>query len=209
MLERAEIKTRAKAVCSENRGIGIGGYVVFSLVVGAISGATFGLAALIIVPVLTVGYSYFVTRYYLGDAQPNIGDIFTKSFDNFGRKLGGMLWMELWVYLWSLLFLIPGIIKALAYSMTPYILANHPDVEATEALKLSMRMTDGHKGKIFVMGLSFIGWELLSALTCGILEIIYVGPYREAAMAGLFIELRDNALANGTISEAELNGEHF
>ena len=53
------------------------------------------------------------------------------------------------------------------------------------------------------------GWELLSALTCGILEIIYVGPYREAAMAGLFIELRDNALANGTISEAELNGEHF
>ncbi|MEA4823980.1 MAG: DUF975 family protein [Clostridiaceae bacterium] len=209
MLERAEIKARSKAACAANRGIGIGAYAVYALIIAAISGATFGAAALIIVPVLTVGYAFFATRFYLGDLNLNIGDIFSKSFDNFGRKLGGMLWMMLWVYLWTLLFIIPGIIKGLAYSMTPYILANDPNVEATEALKLSMRMTDGHKGEIFVMILSFIGWELLSAFTFGILELVYVGPYREAALAGLYVELRDNAVANGIVSEAEFNGEHF
>ena len=209
MLTRAEIKERAKAAVAANRGIGIGAYVVFAVVVMALSGATFGIGALILVPVLTVGYAFFCTRYYLMYADVNVGDIFTKGFDNFGRNLGGMLWMLLWVYLWSLLFVIPGIIKAYSYCMTPYILANEPGVEATEALKLSMRMTEGHKWEIFVFELSFLGWELLSCLTMGILDLVYVGPYRETAMAGLYLELRENAIRNGIINEAEFRGEHF
>jgi uncharacterized membrane protein len=115
-----------------------------------------------------------------------------------------MLWMGLFTMLWTLLFIIPGIIKALAYFMTPYILAECPDVTATDALKLSMRMTAGHKGKVFVMGLSFIGWGLLTALTFGILGIFYTGPYYYTSFAGLYHELKEEALKNGVVSPAEL-----
>ena len=90
--------------------------------------------------------------------------------------------------------------------MTPYILADCPDVKAKDALKLSMRMTNGHKGKLFVLLLSFYGWMLLSSLTFGILLIVFVAPYMEATMSGFYLELRDQAIASGAISAEELQG---
>jgi len=101
---------------------------------------------------------------------------------------------------------IPVIIKALSYSMTQYILASNPNVLATNAIKLSMRMTKGHKGKIFVMWISFIGWQLLNMLTLGILGIFYVNPYMYASFAGQFVELRSLAVASGVILPHELDG---
>jgi uncharacterized membrane protein len=99
---------------------------------------------------------------------------------------------------------IPGIVKAFAYSMTPFILADSPNVRATDAIKLSMRMTQGHKGGIFVMCLSFLGWAILSALTCGILQILYVGPYVSTSFAGLYVDLKAKALSSGIIKPEEL-----
>jgi len=129
---------------------------------------------------------------------------------NFGRKLGGMFWEILWIYLWALVgiftLFIPTVIKALSYSMTPYILANNPNVTATDALSLSKRMTNGHKGEIFVMYLSFFGWQLLNMLTLGILGIFYVNPYMYTSLAGLFVELRNTAVVTGVIHPQELDG---
>ena len=101
---------------------------------------------------------------------------------------------------------IPIMIKVLSYSMTQYILASNPNVMATDALKLSIRMTSGHKGKIFVMWLSFIGWQILSVFTLGILGIFYVDPYMNTSLAGLFVELRSLAVASGVIHPSELDG---
>ena len=105
-----------------------------------------------------------------------------------------------------LLACIPIMIKTLSYSMTQYILASNPNVKATDAIKLSMRMTRGHKGKIFVMWLSFIGWNILDVFTIGILGIFYVNPYMYASLAGQFVELRSLAVANGVIHPSELDG---
>jgi len=205
MRTRQEIKLQAKACYHSDVGTSIGTYVVFAVIVAALSGMTFGIGALLIAPVLTIGFKFVMSRMYLGE-RGNIGDMFTQGFTGYARKLGGYLWMGLFTFLWTLLFYIPGIIKALAYSMTPYILANEPGVSATDALKLSMRMTRGYKGQIFVFMLSFIGWELLSAFTCGILDLVFVGPYRELSMAGLYWELRANAIATGAIAEEEFAG---
>jgi uncharacterized membrane protein len=109
--------------------------------------------------------------------------------------------------LWPLITLglsVPIFIKTLAYFLAPYILADCPGVKARDALKLSIRMTDGHKGKLFVMSLSFIGWILLSVLTLGILYVVYVGPYMYATFAGYYEELRGNALALGVVQPEEL-----
>lgn len=152
---------------------------------------------------LTVGYYSFTLRVYRG-VPATVDGMFREGFSNYWRHVGGLLWMGLFTSLWTLLLIIPGIIKALAYFMTPYILADCPSVTATDALKLSMRMTAGHKGKIFVMGLSFIGWGILTMLTGGILGIFYTGPYMSTSFAGLYDELKNEALAKGVVSPAEL-----
>ena len=134
-------------------------------------------------------------------------------------------------FLLTIAAFIPMIIKSLAYSQMYYILATCPEVQATEALRLSRRMTKGHKGKVFLMGLSFIGWSLLISVPAIILGVVYelelipgfnwialmvlsslvtlilyipfLAPYIYTSYAGLFIELRDNAIAEGTIMREE------
>jgi uncharacterized membrane protein len=203
MNTRPDIKRRAKAVFHERYGINVGAYILYALIVGAASGITMGLGVFFLMPPLLVGYSYFAIRMYKGE-EPDIGSIFNKAFDDYWRNVGGVLWMELFIALWSLLFVIPGIIKGLSYFMTPYILADSKNVRATDALKLSMRMTQGYKGEIFVMCLSFFGWALLSGITCGLLQFLYTGPYMGLSFAGLYHELRQNAIQRGVVTEAEL-----
>ena len=97
---------------------------------------------------------------------------------------------DLFVFLWTLLFVIPGIVKAYQYKMVPYILAEDPFMDHREALNLSRSMMEGQKWKAFVLDLSFIGWEFLAALTLWILGIFYVNPYEAATDAELYRVLR-------------------
>ena len=152
--------------------------------------------SLISIPVIIVGsivgaFNVFTAGFLFGSAGA-VG------------AAGALLW------LFSLLMIaawVPAIIKGISYSMTVFILEHFPDVPATDALKISMRITQGYKFDIFVFCLSFIGWFILSALTLGILYIVYVGPYFYASFAGLYQELRDKALAEGRVTREELGME--
>lgn len=194
MKSRIEIKEQAKANFYKQRGVCIAAFAIYVAISSVLSGATAGIAALVLLPPLTVGYSYFSLRIYR-DETSDISESLTTGFKDFGKTVVGMLWMYLFTLLWSLLFIIPGIIKAIAYSMTPYILADRENVSAKDALIVSMKMTDGHKAEIFVMMLSFIGWWILTALTFGILAIFFTGPYTATSFAGLYEELKKNTAA--------------
>ena len=74
-----------------------------------------------------------------------------------------------------------------AYFFTDFILAQNPTIGAKNALDLSKRMTNGIKGKLFVLDLSFIGWWLLSLLTCGILSL-GVLPYTYATYTEVYLD---------------------
>jgi len=214
---RQEIKAYAKDAMKEQQGAAIFLILVIMAVGIAVSivNAIFGLiglaaltglvslAASVVTMVLEVNLSHEFVKIY-NRVEGSVNSLFENLKVNFLRKLGGMWWMLLFVVLWSMLLWIPGIIKGISYSMTPYILANHPNVEAREALKLSMRMAHGHKMDIFIFMLSFLGWLLLSALTFGILFVVFVGPYFYTASAGLFVELRDKAIREGVIAAEEL-----
>lgn len=165
-----------------------------------------GLLTLLLGGPLTVGLNAFFIRNCCGDRDLTVTTPFSEAFKNYPRKLGGSLWMGLFIFLWSLLFVIPGIIKAISYSMTQYILADCPQVRAKDALKLSMRMMRGHKWEYFVMGLSFIGWAILTALTLGILGIFYTGPYMNSSFAVFYLEVRDEALRSGVVTAEQLEG---
>lgn len=208
MKTRQEIKAIAKQNFADNYWICVGATILAFIVMGAASGISSfigGIGAIFVGPPMMVGLQYFSLLIYRGEMPtPTIEDMFKSGFTGYGRKLGGILWMDLFILLWSLLFIIPGIIKAIAYSFTPYILAECPNVPATEAVKISMRMTQGHKGEIFIMSLSFFGWFLLSGLTMGLVGIFYVNPYFYTSMAGLYDDLKDLALKNGVVTLDEL-----
>ena len=165
------------------------------------------IAELLLCGPLTIGLNAFFVRNLMGMRDDlNVGTPFVEAFKGFGRKLGGFLWMLLFVYLWSLLLVIPGIIKTYSYAMSPYILSDCPNVRATDALKLSKRIMAGHKWELFVFTLSFIGWELLDILTLGLLDVFFVSPYRNSAMACYYLEVRETALRNGVITMEQLEG---
>lgn len=108
------------------------------------------------------------------------------GFDRFGDAcLTGIL-KCVYTFLWGLLFVIPGYVKNYSYSMTMYIMQDHPELSGNEAITKSREMMNGHKFDLFVLDLTFIGWYILGAMTFGILLIFYVLPYHQATRANFY-----------------------
>ncbi len=112
---------------------------------------------------------------------------------------------ELHIMLYTLCLIIPGIIKTYEYFYTPYILAENPFMPTKQVLALSKRMTAEEKFEIFVFQLSFIGWELLGILFCGI-GLLFVAPYVQASTAELYAFVRGRALATNQAEPQDLPG---
>lgn len=168
-------------------------YGVISLVISIVPGIG-SIAALILAGPLMLGLTIFSLKFACGE-QAEVGNLFD-GFNNFVAAMILYLWMVLWIFLWSLLLIIPGIIKSLSYSMSFYVLADNPQIGFREALNVSKRITMGYKGRIFLLGLSFIGWAILACLTLGI-GFLWLVPYMQISFANLFIELKNEAVANG------------
>lgn len=206
MHSRQEIKFQAKVGFYQNYWLSVGVVFITYTLISLATSLTFfigGLGGLFIFPPLVVGLSYVTLSVYRGQLS-SLEDLFNQGFSNYPRNLAGILWMQLFIFLWSLLFLIPGIIKSFAYFATPYLLAEYPNLGATEALKISMRITAGYKGDIFIMYLSFIPWFLLGSISLGIVGIFYGQPYFSLSLAGLYDDLKEEALNQGKISLADL-----
>ena len=107
----------------------------------------------------------------------------------FSRVLTTTLLYYVYVLLWSLLLLIPGCIKSYSYAMTPYILKDNPEMKNNAAIEESMRMMDGHKLELFLLDLSFIGWAILSILTCCI-GFLWLVPYMNMARVNFYEDLK-------------------
>lgn len=131
------------------------------------------------------------------------------TFDDFLHGLSfwlsgalGGLWFVLWTFLWSLLFVIPGIVKAIAYSQMPFVLAEYPDIGVRKAMHISKLLTRGHKGDLFVMRLSFLGWAILCALSCGI-GTLWLAPYMNTSFLNAYFALKNMAIATNVLSPAD------
>ena len=119
----------------------------------------------------------------------NLG-VINDGFSEYGRVFGTLFLRDLFIALWSLLFIIPGIIKSYSYMMIPYILKDNPELSMTKVITRSRDMMRGHKGRAFLLDLSFIGWDILTALTGGIVGVFWTQPYHESAHAALYLELK-------------------
>lgn len=176
--------------------------------VGMIIGLLAGIATVVILIVLVAkvfvgnllkmgGYRFFILNQ---TAQPGIGTL----LDGFrsGHYVNIVLTMflrDLFTTLWSLLLVVPGIVKHYEYLMVPYIIAENPAMDYKEAFQISKQMMDGEKMEAFIMDLSFLGWYLLSAVTCGLLAIFYVNPYVQASFAEMYTFNKQKAYQDGYI----------
>ena len=97
---------------------------------------------------------------------------------------------DLFIWLWSLLFIVPGIIKSYQYRLVPYIMSENPEMSFRDAQAESARLMNGNKWKAFVLDLSFIGWDILSIFTWGLLEIFFVAPYKASTHAALYESIK-------------------
>ena len=150
---------------------------------------------------------FFVESYNYEDT--NISKIF---FLYKLRYLANPSWVmfcyTLFQKLWDLT-IIGGIIKHYEYSMIPYILAENPKISQKNAFFLSKQLTKGNKWRLFLLDCSFLGWELLSLFTLGILDILYVRPYKMNCKASLYLFLRRNYVLSRAPKYEQLNDSYL
>ena len=154
--------------------------------------------------VITVGLRRYVMESR--QAKPTLNVLFW-GFQN-GRYLKivkTMCFYTLSIFLWTLLFIVPGIIKSYQYYYVPYLIADNPDIGSKRIFELSKQMTNGEKGKIFVLNLSFIGWYILGILTCCI-GLLFLTPYTMATDAELYAFVRTRSIKINITESGELKG---
>ena len=161
----------------------LGPALFFGLQAGSLLISTF-----LVVP-LGVGYAVACLMLYETNDDRLSENMFKTAFSRYWHKVGGMFLMSLKVWLWSLLLVIPGIIMAHAYAMTPYILEEHPEIGAWEASRVSQKMMRGHKFRLFRLYLSFIGWALLCIPTLGV-GFLWLVPYMQMSQAAFYSDLK-------------------
>ena len=109
------------------------------------------------------------------------------AFDNnYLNIVKTLFFRDLKILGWTLLLVVPGIIKSYEYRMVPYLLGQDPSLDQKEAFAQSRQLMTGNKWKTFVLDLSFIGWDLLSNITFGLVGTFYVEPYKSNTEAALF-----------------------
>ena len=139
---------------------------------------------------INLGYTQFLLDQYDGK-ELACKTLFSK-FDQFGQGFLQRFLRNLYIALWSLLFIVPGIVKIYSYAMTPYIMAEHPEMTANEAITASRQLMDGHKGELFCLHLSFIGWQFLNLFTLGI-GSLWLNPYMQATEAAFYRHITGTA----------------
>lgn len=153
----------------------------------ALAALVFGVILFIVGSVVKVGYARFNLDLVDRQQEPALGTLFS-SFSRWKTAAGAALLKWLYIFLWSLLLVIPGIVASYSYAMAEYILAEHPELSAGEAIAHSKQLMQGRRGRLFCLHLSFIGWGILAGLTLGIGNL-WLTPYRKAAEAAFYREI--------------------
>ena len=166
--------------------------VLLTLIAGAITSAVAPLLIVACAILAIASSTYFVSLVRGTNDAKNFNVYFLSLENNIGSNIVTGVLYTLYVTLWNMVPVVGpviSIIKSLSYGMVFYIKADHPEYSATEALEKSKKMMCGYEWKYFCLQLSFIGWDVLTVLGCGVLAN-WVTPYKETAKAHFYEELK-------------------
>ena len=193
MSSRPELRAKARqrlggGIFSTNWLLALLAIVIVDAIMSAVSFT--GIGVLILVGPLYFGLAAFFLSLARGKEQGDLADLF-KGFTEGGfvRLLLLGLLQEVFIILWSLLFIVPGIIKYYQYRLIPYLIASDPALSYSEAQQRSVDLMEGEKMELFIMDLSFLGWNILDAFTAHILGAVWLRAYKESAYAAFFIDI--------------------
>ena len=183
--ENARAQLGGKLFCDEWLTVTLACFIV-NAVLTAVTGA-FAPAALILSGPIYYGLAKGLIRmieerkkqFEFEDLLKGFNDCFTQSALLYFLK-------SVFIALWSLLFVIPGIVKAYAYSMSEFVLQDTSTKTWKEALEESKQLTEGYKMQLFTLDLSFFGWYFLGLLCFGV-GILFVVPYHQMARANFYL----------------------
>ena len=186
-MNKKEIKEQAKKNLNGKWGGAIIIFLIYLVISAGISATGVGM---LFTSVLTIAViNAFLKGRNQNDYNPS--DMFEPLNDNPTNIVLLSLIKNIYILLWSLLFVVPGIIKSYAYALCEYLAIKHPDWEYKKCLEESQKMMNGHKFELFMLQLSFLGWDILSFFTLGILQI-YVAPYKFASLAIYYEQVEQN-----------------
>jgi len=140
---------------------------------------------------LTWGYDVLFLRL-IRKEHSNVERMFD-GYKDFVRVFLLVLLKSIAVLIGFCLFIVPGIILALGFAMSDYILADDKEISSYDALKESWSLMKSHKTQLFWLSLSFIGWIILSFLTLGI-GFLFLCPYMETTLAHFYEELKTDSI---------------
>jgi uncharacterized membrane protein len=180
------LRRQAREHLSGKWGLAIGAYFLLGLIVSAASSVP--IANLFISAAVSLGLIMFSLNLLAGEGEFEDG---FKGFSDILRATGATFMVGLFTFLWSLLFIIPGIIKAYSYGLTLYIIAEDPEIRVMDAITKSREMMNGYKMKRFLLDLSFIGWGILCIFTLFI-GLLWLIPYIGVTSAAFYNDIRPN-----------------
>ena len=175
-------------------GLAIVTCLIYMLAIGAFPGTSrsfplSGLVGLLIAGPLMLGISIF-SLTLARNQEARLEQLFS-GFYNFKTALVAYILMLVFIILWMILLIIPGIIAAISYSMTFYIIADDDSIAPMNAIDKSKNMMDGFKWKFFCLLLRFLGWALLCILTLGI-GFLWLMPYVQVTIAKFYDDVKAN-----------------
>lgn len=168
--------------------------VGLTFVIGVLESAASGLSYIpmvgVVFPLLAMPLTFGFAVAFLNNLRGGEARFETlfAGYKDFGRVFLTLLIMGIYTFLWSLLLVVPGVIKAISYTMTPFVLNDNPELSYDAAISKSSRLMQGHKMEYFVFVLSFAGWFVLSILTMFI-GFLWLAPYFQTAKAAFYHEL--------------------
>lgn len=117
---------------------------------------------------LELGITFFLLTFFRKRKADNT--LLFEGFSHFGKAFVLLLLMSVKIMLWSFLLVVPGIIASFRYSQAFYVLADNPEMSASQCIKESCRIMTGNKGRYFYLQLTFIGWIILASIPRGLLS---------------------------------------
>lgn len=175
--------------------------IIYDALTGFVAFTVIG--AILIIGPITYGLAKTEANVITGKKeQADLADLFSGFSENFTQSIVLWLLQNIFLALWSMLFVILGIIKYYAYSMSFHIQQQSANKNWKYALDESNRLMYGNKFKLFLLDLSFIGWYMLGSICLGI-GILFVIPYHRTARAAFF----DSLISADKIKEERLPAE--
>lgn len=185
MNENVMLMRRAKAqLAGKWVNVAVGSVIYLALM--GLAGTTY-LLELVIYGPLTFGFILYLACVI--DTGVNNLNLLFKGFERFADTLIAGLIYSLAVGVGTCLLIVPGIILACGFGMTFFIMVDDAEISGMDAIQKSWNMMKGQKWEFFCLNLRFIGWILLSILTCGI-GFIFLYPYMIAASQNFYRKLR-------------------